>query len=216
MILSLHSHVFGLLRRLPEKEIGADCRAENGDQRRKIGAFERDRRPKGGADRRPFRLTDHDGRGNVGEKGKGEPFQVRDVFSVWQRDLQDERHASQRQHVSPERPRQKQFGRCGHRADIGAEIENIREQQKRNHQIEDRRRKMPPHVGRNSLPRHATDAGADLLNDAHQRVGEQGDPQHAESESRAGLRIRGYPARIVIGCARDEAGAQLQEHAPES
>ena len=59
-----------------------------------------------------------------------------------------------------------------------------------------------------SLAGHASDLGADHLDRAHQRVGEEQRPDQAEAELSSRLRIGCDSTRVVVGSAGDEAGAE--------
>ena len=61
-------------------------------------------------------------------------------------------------------------------------------------------------VARDAVPGDASDARRHDLDADHQRRREQHAPQHAEAELRAGLRVGGDPARVVVGRAGDESG----------
>jgi len=53
--------------------------------------------------------------------------------------------------------------------------------------------------------------GADELDRRHERIGQYHRPQKVKAELRACLRVGGDAARIIIGCASDEARAELLE-----
>jgi hypothetical protein len=60
-------------------------------------------------------------------------------------------------------------------------------------------------------PRHPPDVCTDELNSRHQRVCQHHGPEHIEAELRAGLRIGGDAAWIIIRRSGDEARSQLLE-----
>ena len=66
-------------------------------------------------------------------------------------------------------------------------------------------------VGRQSAAGDVADARADDLDRRHQRQREHDGPQHREAELRAGLRVGGDAARIVVGRAGDQAGSELPQ-----
>src|SRR5205807_3648586 len=72
-------------------------------------------------------------------------------------------------------------------------------------------RVMIANIPRDAVTGHATDARRHDLDADHQRRREQHAPQHAESELRTRLRVRRDAARIVIGRAGDETGAEAAE-----
>jgi hypothetical protein len=63
-------------------------------------------------------------------------------------------------------------------------------------------------VACNPEPGRASDPGADRLNRDHQRITDDQRPTQTERELRAGLGVRGYPTRVVVGSPGDEPGAQ--------
>jgi hypothetical protein len=66
-------------------------------------------------------------------------------------------------------------------------------------------------VARNAAAGGTTHAGAHDLHRRHQRVREEHGPGQRITELRAGLRVGRKPARIVIGRARNQPGAQDSE-----
>ena len=70
---------------------------------------------------------------------------------------------------------------------------------------------MVADVARDAVAGDAADARADDLDADHQRRGQEHAPQHAEAELRAGLRVGGDAARVVVGRAGDEPGAEAIE-----
>ena len=64
---------------------------------------------------------------------------------------------------------------------------------------------MAPHVSCQTSPRYPPDLGADHLNGAHQRVGQQQRPAEGVAELRARLRIGGDAAWIVVRSSGDKS-----------
>src|SRR6185295_1565927 len=92
------------------------------------------------------------------------------------------------------------------------DVERVRYEEQENDEVEQRSREMIADVRRQAVPGDAPDARADDLDADHQRRGEYHRPQQPVAELRAGLRVRGDAARIVVGGAGDEAGPEpLQE-----
>jgi hypothetical protein len=58
---------------------------------------------------------------------------------------------------------------------------------------------------------YPADLRTDKLDRRHQRIGQRHRPKHVEAELRAGLRIGGDAARIIVGGTGDEARTQLLE-----
>jgi hypothetical protein len=63
-------------------------------------------------------------------------------------------------------------------------------------------------VRRQALARGPADPRRKHLDADHQRPGEEQRPDQRETELRAGLRVGGDAARVVVGGAGDEAGAE--------
>ena len=70
---------------------------------------------------------------------------------------------------------------------------------------------MRADVAGDALAGDPADARADLLDRHHQREAEQHHPAHRVAELRAGLRISGDAARIVVGGAGDQSRAEPAE-----
>ena len=68
-----------------------------------------------------------------------------------------------------------------------------------------------PQVGRDALARLAADAGADELDRHHEGQRQEHRPQHPGAELRASLGVGGDARRIVVGGARDHAGADVAQ-----
>src|SRR5258707_14625867 len=73
---------------------------------------------------------------------------------------------------------------------------------------EGRYRVVVSHGARQAEARDEPDPGAHELDGGHEREGDDGGPEEAVAVRGSGDRIGGDAARIVVGCARDEAGAQ--------
>ena len=72
-------------------------------------------------------------------------------------------------------------------------------------------RVMRADVAGDALAGDPADARADLLDRRHQREAEQHHPAHRVAELRAGLRVGGDAARIVVGGAGDQSRAEPAE-----
>jgi len=66
-------------------------------------------------------------------------------------------------------------------------------------------------VARDAVPGDAADARTDDLDADHQRRRQEHAPQHAEAELRTGLRVGRDAARVIVGRAGDESGAEPLE-----
>src|SRR6266513_5407874 len=91
----------------------------------------------------------------------------------------------------------------------GGKVERVGEQQQGDDRVQHRPGKVLPHVRRQAVPRDPPDARADDLDADHQRRREQHRPEQAVTELRAGLRIRGDAARVVVGGAGDQPRPEL-------
>ncbi len=87
-------------------------------------------------------------------------------------------------------------------------------QQQPDDRVQQPGRVMRADVAGDALAGHAADARADLLDRRHQREAEQHHPAHRVAELRAGLRVGGDAARIVVGGAGDQSRAEPARAAP--
>src|SRR6218665_1666033 len=88
-----------LLTGLPEEEIGADRRAEDRDERGRIGGVELDI----GYHHRPERLApgdmDDEQHRDIGEEGERRPFEDRGIARIAEPDLEDDAENAEQQGV---------------------------------------------------------------------------------------------------------------------
>jgi hypothetical protein len=70
---------------------------------------------------------------------------------------------------------------------------------------------MPTNIGGEAMTADPSDSGADNLNADHQRIRKQNGPQHGKSELRTRLGIGRNTARIIVGGAGDQTGAEFLE-----
>ena len=98
-----------------------------------------------------------------------------------------------------------QSKRRRHRAEIRADIDHIGDDQQAHQRIKKPRSSNGAACWRRGPAGHPADIGADHLDRAHQRIGEKQRPDQAVAELRAGLRIGGDAAGVVVGSAGDEA-----------
>jgi hypothetical protein len=144
-------------------------------------------------------------RSDIGKQRKREPAQHRGVARVAHEHFEEHRHDREADDANDGRRRDEQSHRRRHRAEIGANVDRVGDQQQSDQRIEQRRRIVLAHVTGESAPRHAPDLGADHLDRAHQRIGQQQRPTEAVAELRARLRIGGDAAGVVVGGAGNEA-----------
>jgi hypothetical protein len=108
-----------------------------------------------------------------------------------------------------------EFRRIRHRAEIGSDIDRIRDEQQGYDHSQQPSRIMTAQISCDAMARRASDARADLLDRCHQRVGQQHGPADLEAELRPGLAIGADSGGIVVGSARDQARPEHSEKAPK-
>ena len=94
---------------------------------------------------------------------------------------------------------------CRHGAQVGADVEDVRDEQDRDQERHDRMRKDAPQVLAEACPCDPADVRADQLHCSHQRIGEDHGPQQAVAELRARLGVSGDAAGIVVRGAGHDA-----------
>ena len=104
-----------------------------------------------------------------------------------------------------------QLQRRPHRAQIGAQIDEVGEHEKQHDAAGQPRRIMPAQIAGDAEAGDAADARADLLDRHHQRVAEHQRPGQAIAELGADLRIGGDAAGVIIRGAGDQARPQHLE-----
>ena len=211
LLLRVDALVFRFLGRLPEKHVGADGRAEDGDDGEKIVRVELDRRQER-ADRHgaPGNIDGERGR-DIGQQRQRRPFQNLDIAFVAGKNLQAPRTA-------PPAPRHNRRGstppitrssaspmapRSAPRLMMLAISSSTTIAPQQRHRI------VAAQIGGDAETGDAADAGADLLNRGHQGIGEHHRPADGIAELRADLRIGGDAAGIVVGGAGDQSRAEL-------
>ena len=203
--------VLGLLRGLPEEAIGRDRRAQHRDHGDDVVFAQREIRHEGAIEDQPPGHVHHERDGHIGEQHEAGPFQDGDIALVAGEHL--EQHAADREAdgIEADRAADQQLQRRGHRAEIGAEIDDIRHEQQPDDRAQQPGRVMRADVAGNALAGHPAHARADLLDRRHQREAEQHHPAQRVAELRARLRVGGDPARIVVGGAGDQSRAEPAE-----
>ena len=153
----------GLLRRLPEEEVGADRGTEDGDDADDIVDVQGERRHEGRAhDLRP-RHADHEGGGDIGEERQCRPAEVSGVAPVCQEDLEPGAEGAECHDIDETRAADQQAQRIGHRAEIGAEIDGVGDEQQRDQAMQQPGRVVAADIRGDAAAGAAADAGADLL-----------------------------------------------------
>ena len=199
------------LRRLPEEAIGRDGRAQHGNDRDDILRLEgKIGHERVVGDRTP-RHIDRQRGGDVGEQRQAAPFQDRHISIVAGKNLQQ--HAGHREpdDVQMRRAMDQQCQHVPHRAQIGADVDDVGEQQQAHDDPQQPGRIVRADIAGDPHSGHTADAGADLLDRGHQREGEQHHPAHAKAELCPSLGVGGDAAGIVVRRAGDQPRAEGSE-----
>ena len=114
---------------LPEEEVGADRRAENGDHDSEIGPGEFEmRQDKIARDGQPGH-ADHKHRRHIGEERQRQPPQHRGIARVAREHFEDDGDDGKAGNVENGRAGEEQAQRGGHRAKVGADIDRVGDEQ---------------------------------------------------------------------------------------
>jgi hypothetical protein len=121
--------VFGFLRRLPKEQIWTDRRTENRDDGDRIGAVELEKRHQRAVrDIRPIDL-DHERCGDIGEQRQCRPLQQIDVASIAHEHFEKHAQRTERDDIQQVRSANEEAKSVGHRAKIGAEVDDVGSEQ---------------------------------------------------------------------------------------
>ena len=148
---------------------------------------------------------------HIGKQHETAPFQDGDIALVARKHFEPGAADGEAHDIETGRTADQQLQRRGHRAEIGAEIDRVRDQQQPDDRVEQPARVMRADVAGNALAGDPAHARADLLDRRHQREAEQHHPAHRVAELRAGLGVGGDAARIVVGGAGDQPRAEPAE-----
>ena len=107
-------------------------------------------------------------------------------------------HAEEHDSRSRCGPSNQEGERVAHGTEVGADVDGISSQQQGYDALQEPIRIMLADVAGNAVSRRATDAGADFLDRAHERVGKQQRPGYGVPKLTACLRVGAYTARIII------------------
>jgi hypothetical protein len=132
---------------------------------------------------------------------------------IGQENLQQQRDDAEHDRMPVLPPADDELQRIAHRRDVGGDVDRVGDHEHRDNRIEHRPREMSADVRSEAMAGHASHPCADHLDPHHQWKREDHRPAELIAELRTGLRVGRDPARIVVGGARDEAGAQLPEPA---
>ena len=120
-------------------------------------------------------------RRDIREKAQGQPFQDHDVTVVARE--HDAGDADGREHgdVQETGASDEELARVRHCAEVGADIDRVGDEQQRHDDLQQPVRIVPAEIAGDAMPRGAAEAGADLLDRHHQRIGQQHGPADAEA-----------------------------------
>jgi hypothetical protein len=196
---------------LPEKQVRADRGAHHSDDRHQIFRLEQQRWPNDGPGYLIPRHVHNEGADHIAEQRQAPPFQDGDVACVAGEDLQPGRERTEQHDVDQGGAADQQLQRRAHRAEIGAQVDQIGGQQQQDDAPRQPRRVVPAQIAGDAEAGDATDPRANLLDRCHQRVAEHQRPGQAVPELRADLRIGGDAAGVVIRRPGDQARPQHLE-----
>ena len=112
-------------------------------------------------------------------------------------------------------PSDEKLARVRHGAEVGADIDRVGDEQQRHDDLQQPVRIVPAEIAGDAMPRGAAEAGADLLDRHHQRIGQQHGPADAEAELRTGLAVGADAGRIVVRRAGDQPWPENADKAPD-
>ena len=205
----------GLLRGLPEEQVGADRRAEDGDDHQQEIAVERDRGEQRRAQHFPPRHMDEEGRDDIGEQRPGQELEIAGIRVVRHGDLGEQAGHAECQSVEHRPAADHEAKHLSHRGKIGGDIHRVGDHQQRHEQQQHRPRQPRGDIGREPLLRVPADQRADQLDRRHEGQRQRHGPGQRIAELGAGLRIGGDAARIVVGRARGQAGSERAPGPPQ-
>ncbi len=200
-----------LLLGLPEEEIGTDRGAQDRHQRSQIRGRPGDPRDDQAMPDNAPRHVDDERHRDIGEQRHGQPFEHRDIARITRERLEQHRHQPEGGHIEERGAADQQLQPRPHRAEIGAEVDDVGDHHQQHDAGAQAGRVMMLEIAGDAAPGHPADPRADLLDRAHQRPGEEHHPGKAEAELRADLRVSGDAAGIVVRRASDEARPQHLE-----
>ena len=200
--------LFHFLPGLPEEQVGADRRPEDRDQRHRVVLVEVEGRDQGVADRfAPRHMTDEHHR-DIGKQRQRGPLEDAGVARVAHPHLEHDAGQPEQRGEQQHRPGHDQSQNRAHRAEVGAEVDHVGDQQQHHHRTQQPWRVMLAQVLRDALASGRADPGADRLDRGEQRKAKEHRPGHAIAKLRADLAIGADPRGIVVGGAGNQPGAK--------
>jgi len=197
--------LFDLLRRLPEKQIGADRGSEDRDHGGRVRGVEYEVRNERVLEGRFPWHAGHEDDPDISEQRQCRPFQYGRISRIAQEGFKQNADDAEHDRIRLMGTADQQAERRSHGAEIGAEIDDIGREKEEDDRTQEPGRIMASDVFSDAVARDATDPRADGLNDDHQRQTEHHRPGEPISELRADLAISPDAARIIIRGTRDQA-----------
>src|SRR5207245_6248531 len=158
-----------------------------------------------------------DRRNHVGEQGQGQPLEDLEDRVVAGEDLhaQDERGDRDHQPDGLEGTARDQRSAGGDGAQVGADVDGVRDQQAEDGEADEPPWELAPEAGPQPLSSFEGDPGAQLLDGGHQGKGEERGPEQPQAELAADLGVGPDAAGVVVTGAGDEARPQRPEQAAQ-
>ena len=197
-----------LLLGLPEEEVGADGGAEDRHHHGHVGRRVADLRDHQALGHLAPGHLHHEGHAHIGEQRQRQPLQDRDVAGIAGEDLQEHGDQAEGGHVEQLVAADQQPQARAHGAQVRADVDDVGHHQQSDDRIDHRVGVVLLQVAGDAAAGHPADAGADLLDGAHQGPGDHHHPGEAKAELGAGLGIGGDAGGIVVRGAGDQARAQ--------
>ena len=201
-----------LLARLPEEEVGRDGRAEHGDECcQPCGAAREVRDEQAVHDRSPVDV-DRQENDRIREQRQREPPQHARVPVVAEHDREGDHAAREHDDQSRGRQTRHELRGCSHGADVGRDVERVRDHRDQ-HRAEQDRAPEPgagsasPDRGPVASPRRAASSWtAAAIGATDERR-----PEQRVSEPGADLRVGPDARRVVVGRTRDDPRTEPTE-----
>ena len=143
---------------------------------------------------------------DVGEQAERRELQDSGILAVVEEDLEQHAKQAEAERVGDNFAAQEHLHDGAHRAQVGAEIDDVGEEQERDRRPQERLGVVPPEVGGDTSSCDGTDLRRDVLDDGHERQAEQQAPRQAIAELSANLAVGADAAWIVVGRSGDEPG----------
>ena len=153
---------------------------------------------------------------DVRQEDEGEPLEApRDAAVRGPEEQRDDQARVARDEQTRIEPRH-HLGRLGHPAEVGADVEDVRDHQERTGRPEHPSRVAPADDAREPTARDHPEPRTHQLDRHHQREGEDRRPEGRVAEARARDRVGRDARGVVVGRPGHEAGAEVGEEPPEA